>query len=240
MGGRDKVLAELATARSEGRVDHVAVLDADYDRIEDKLGDEPNVVWTDYHDLEVTLIASPALDKVLVELGSQEKCEKFEKEERCAVREALLSLGCELARLRWLSRRESLALTFRKQKADVFSYVDYHAFCDRASWEVDRREMVRVVLNFSLQHKLKADDLLARMDALPEIDSLQLCVGHDLVGLLSVGLRSKLGSHNRLSIEDLQERLRLAFERAHLERTEMYRSLRVWEQHNAPYRIFPD
>lgn len=97
-----------------------------------------------------------------------------------------------------------------------------------------------MVLNFSLKHKLKADDLLARMDELPEIDSLQLCVGHDLVGLLSVGLRSKLGSHNHLKIEDLQERLRLAFEQADLERTDMYRSLRDWEQRNAPYRIFPD
>ena len=68
-------------------------------------------------------------------------------------------------------------------------------------------------------------------------DSLQLCVGHDLVGLLMVGLRKNIGDRS-LTIEELEERLRLALHKEDLERTQMYQQLREWEQQNAPYRIF--
>lgn len=238
-GSRDKALTELHTVRVEGRGGFVAVLDADFDRLEGTLPEEPDVVWTDLHDLELMLIASPALDKVVVEACSRPKCEKLEAEEGCGVREALLSRGLEPARLRWLSRRDSLALTFRKRSPDgSFRYLDYAAFCDRVKWRLDLAVLVKTVLDFSSQHRIKPQDLVLRMKSLPEADAWQLCVGHDLVGLLSVGLRSKLGNRS-ISIEDLQERLRLAFERGHLEATGMFAALRRWERANAPFRVLP-
>lgn len=239
VGNRDKALAELRTVKAEGKGGFVAVLDADFDRVEDTLAGEPDVVWTDLHDLELMLIASPALDKVLVEACSRPKREKLEAEERCTVREALLSRGLQPARLRWLSRREKLALTFRKLSPDgTFSFLKYSAFCERTTWKLDVAKLVKTVLDFSTQHRLKPQDLLQRMSALPEVDAWQLCVGHDLVGLLAVGLSSKLGNRN-LQIEDLQERLRLAFEQSHLEATAMFAALRKWERDNTPFKLFP-
>jgi hypothetical protein len=239
-GGRDTALGELRTVRREGKGGFVAVLDADFDRVEATLQDDPDIVWTDLHDLELTLIASPALDKVLVEACSRTKREKLEAEEGCHVRDALLARGLEPARLRWLSRREGLALTFRKLSRDgTFQFLDYSAFCPRATWKLDVVELVNEVIHFSSQHRLKpqARDLMRRMRSLPDVDAWQLCVGHDLVGLLAVGLRSKLGNRT-LTIEDLQERLRLAFERGHLEATAMFAALRRWERDHPPFRIF--
>jgi hypothetical protein len=236
MGGRERVLAELAIVRSEGRTGFVAVLDADFDRAEGALTDDPDITWTDHHDLEALLIASPALEKVLVEVASRKKWEDFESAER-AIREALVERGVEIGRLRWLSRREGLKLTFRKGKDGDFHFLEYGKFCDRTAWKLEPAKLVKTVLDFSSQPKLDAADLLRKMKALPPVDAWQLCVGHDLAGLLAVGLRSKLGNRN-LSIDELQERLRLAFERAHLEATEMFAALRSWEQRNAPFRIF--
>lgn len=240
MGGREQALTELRTVVVEGKGGFVAVLDADFDRVDGSLPTDPNVVWTDVHDLEVHLIASRALDKVLIERGSRTKCDGFEAEEQRTVREALLARAVALGRLRWLSRRDALALTFRKSSGESFRYVDYGKFCDRSSWRVDEEKLVQEVLNFSVQPRLRVADLLERMARLPEVANeavLQLCVGHDLVGLLMVGLRSRLGSQN-YKMEELEERLRLAFERGDLEKTGMYQALRSWERDHPPFRIF--
>lgn len=234
MGGRAEALRELDTAGSEGKGGFVAVLDADFDRIEGRLAQHPNVIWTDLHDLELILIASPALDKVLIEIASRKKLDDFAAS--TPVREALLARAAVLAQLRRLSLREGLNLSFRRATKEGFKYLPYHDFCPRSSWELDPVQLVRAVLDFSQRHDLRPADLLARLDT-TEVDRWQLCVGHDVVGLLVVGLRSKLGSEN-FSIEGIQKDLRVAFEWQHLEQTGMYRDLRVWEARNAPHRIF--
>ncbi len=237
MKGRDLALRELETVQRESKGGFVAVLDADFDRVDGTLAVKPNVAWTDYHDLEVVLIASPALDRVLVEVASSNKVAEIEKAEGRSVRDILLAEGLGLARLRFVSRQRNLGLTFRKPSEGSFRYLAYSAFCDKATWKVDLAKLVQEVLNFSNQPKLKVPDLLDAMAGVQSSDSLQLCVGHDLVGLLMVGLRKNIGDRS-LTIEELEERLRLALHKEDLERTQMYQQLREWEQQNAPYRIF--
>ncbi len=239
-GGRDKALSILQTVRDEGKSGFVAVLDADFDRLEGSLLLDADIVWTDFHDLDLMLLSSPALEKLLFEVASRKKWQDFEAAERVTVREALLARGVEMGRLRWLSRREGLGLSFRKaEKGGTFRHVDHRKLCDDKTWKLNAAKLVKTVLDFSSDPRTVPGDLLSRMKALPDADPWQLCVGHDLVGLLAVGLRSKLGSRN-LDIEDIEERLRLAFERAHLEGTEMFAALQRWQQDNAPYRLFAD
>lgn len=237
MKGRDHALRELEVVQRESKGGFVAVLDADFDRVDGTLAVKPNVAWTDYHDLEVVLIASPALDRVLVEVASSKKIADFERAERRSVRDILLAEGLALARLRFVSRQRNLGFTFRKPSEGRFRYLAYSAFCDKATWKVDLAKLVQEVLNFSNQTKLKVPDLLDAMAGVQSSDSLQLCVGHDLVGLLMVGLRKNIGDRS-LTIEELEERLRLAFHKADLEQTQMYKQLREWERQNTPYRIF--
>lgn len=236
-GGRERALAELRSAGETGKRGVVACLDADFDRLDGTLANEAHVVWTDLHDLELVLIHSPALERLLIELGSPAKRADFERE-RGAVRDALLAHGVKLGRLRWLSKRQQLGLVFRKDKSGELTYLPYQDFCDLRQFTVDDQELVQMVLNFSNRHDLKANDLLVQMNALPEVDAGQLCVGHDLLGLLEIGLRKKLGSKNR-SREEIERALRLAFHRDDLERTEMFAQLTAWEAANAPFRLFP-
>ena len=238
-GSRDAALATLRTVRTEGKEVFVAVLDADFDRLDGTLPADADVVWTDLHDLETILLASPALDKVLVEVASRAKCRSLEVAEGRTVREALIARGLEMGRLRWVSRRGELSLTFRKAREDgSFNHVDHGKFCDRTTWTLDVAKLVKTVLDFSMDPRTLPADLLSCMKALPAADPWQLCTGHDLVGLLAVGLRHKLGSRKPLSIEDIEERLRLAFEQAHLERTGMFAALRRWELDHVPFRLF--
>jgi hypothetical protein len=153
------------------------------------------------------------------------------------VRDILLAEGLGLARLRFVSQQKKLALTFRKLSGEAFRYLPYADICDKATWKVVLPKLVQEVLNFSQRPDLKVPDLLKDIDGVQSSDSLQLCVGHDLVGLLMVGLRKHMGGRS-FTIEELEERLRLAFHKEDLERTEMYKQLREWEKQNSPYRIF--
>lgn len=238
MGGKAKVWETLRDAQSKSKVGFVAVLDADFERLDGTMIEDPDVIWTDLHDLETMLIHSPALEMVLGEHGSRERRDAFE--EKQSIREALLANALPLGRLRWSVRRRGLDLVFKKQQGKKFHYVDYHKFCDRGTWTVDIAAMIQKVLDFNNRHDLKVADLLQGMQALPEADPWQVVVGHDLVGILLLGLRSKLGNLTEMDIETLQKDLRLAFERAYLEKTAMYTALRAWEARHEGFCIFPE
>jgi hypothetical protein len=251
MDGRPKALAEIRAARSEKRPGILAILDADLDLADNSLVPEEGVIWTDLNDMEAMLIASPALEKVLAEVASKKKIGQFESR-GCTVREQILRHASTLGEFRLVARRRGLVLIFRKKAqrpgksdheegsngTDGFRYMGYGDFCNRADWAIDRLAMSKTVLNFSGRQDLNPETVSAdaAIEARTVADRWHLVNGHDAVGLLSVGCRKAIGNRN-LSIEELQERLRLASEGAHLEKTLMYKSLRDWEAANPTFRV---
>lgn len=55
----------------------LAIVDADFSILEGSIHTSSNLLITDDHDLEMMLIKSPALEKLLCEVGSDEKILKF-------------------------------------------------------------------------------------------------------------------------------------------------------------------
>jgi hypothetical protein len=215
----------------------LGVVDRDFDAMDGASLPSPNIVATDHHDLETMLICSPALDKILIELGSARKIRDFEQRAGHSVREALLERALPLGRLRWLSSRERLGLQFRKRGKDGLRRIDHGKFVKRSTWVMDPQAMVKVVLNFSSRHDLDSQELMDQMATLPsEHDPRQVCNGHDLIAILAIGLGGVLGSH-KPSLDELERQLRLAHEWNHLEATALYREIRGWEARNPPYRV---
>ncbi len=60
--------------------------------------------------------------------------------------------------------------------------------------------------------------------------------GHDLVCLLSLGLEKKFGRH-RVSAEDLERDLRLAFHLQDWRATALYRAVKAWESAHPGFLI---
>ena len=73
----------------------------------------------------------------------------------------------------------------------------------------------------------------------PEHDAWHVCCGHDLVELLSIGLRRVLGKNNESDVrrERLEQQLRLAYEEGYFLRTRLYASIQAWEQRNPPFKV---
>ena len=74
---------ELITRLNQNNIAGVlGLIDADFDHIENKEYNHDNLFLTDDHDLEMMLIKSPALEKILQELASEDKLKKLDREIR--------------------------------------------------------------------------------------------------------------------------------------------------------------
>ncbi|MBV9690846.1 MAG: DUF4435 domain-containing protein [Ktedonobacteraceae bacterium] len=211
----------------------LAIVDADFDVLEEKVSSSRNLLFTDTHDLETMMLKSPALDYVLDEFGSQGKMMAFVEKHGRSVRSALLECGLPVGYLRWASLRHNLFLAFEG--------LDFEKFVDRAKLTVDISQLIKTVKDKSQKQAIAEIDLHNKMEWLKSAshDPYHVCCGHDLVCILSLSLCKTVGSHNTKAVEPeiLEKLLRLAYERSFFSKTDLYAFILQWEETNPPFVV---
>ncbi|HYW20974.1 MAG TPA: DUF4435 domain-containing protein [Nodularia sp. (in: cyanobacteria)] len=207
----------------------IAIVDADFDRLPNSLYTSPNLFRTDTHDLETMLIQSAALEKVVSEFGSEEKIAQLNRD----IREVLISVGVLLGYLRWISQSDGLNLTFEG--------ITFSKFIDEKNWQLNEIKMIQEIKNKSRTFNLKDGDIQQRLNSKKSNnhDPWQVCCGHDLVEILSLGLRKAIGTNNAAEVEPnrLERNLRLAYEAVYFCQTQLYSEIRLWETKNQPFKV---
>lgn len=230
---KDFALTLLGILENSNVYGVLAIVDADFERLEKKLPQSPNILLTDTHDLETMLLQSPALTKLLAEFGSDNKLEEFVRRHGKCISLILVECGAPLGYLRWVSLKDALALTFEG--------ISFSGFIERETLFVDTTKLIKEVKNKSQKHALLDNALLKRMDELKkdEQDIWQVVCGHDLVCILSIGLCKALGSCDTKEVtpEIIERSLRLAYEHQYFQSTELYQSILNWEKSNPNYKI---
>lgn len=213
----------------------LAIVDADFDVLEGKVFVSPNIFLTDTHDLETMMLKSPALEKLLLEVGSETKLGEFVKSRGKELREALLEEGLHLGYLRWVSIRHGHALKFEGLK--------YSAFTNLVTLIINQSKLIKTVKDHSQKPQLLDQELQQQIEAIRDEkhDKWRVCCGHDLIGILSIGLRKAIGSRNSKEIEPeiIERNLRLAYESAWFRDTRLYASIMAWEGINGSFRVIP-
>ncbi|HEX9736985.1 MAG TPA: DUF4435 domain-containing protein [Thermoanaerobaculia bacterium] len=233
--GKDNVLEVMAILDADGFPGALGIVDADRSRLSGDLPPSENVLLTDGCDLESMLVHSPALDKVLAEVGSRDKIKRFEAEHGRSVRDHLAILARPVGALRHVSEREGLGLHFQE--------LTFSKFVER-DLTLDRVKLVRTVLarTHGQNSRLKEGELLEelrRIEDDPDVPSLDLSNGHDMARILSIGLRHALGSRKQLEVgvETIERELRLAYEKEHFQTSGLCAAIRSWERRNPPYVV---
>ncbi|BAZ33312.1 hypothetical protein NIES4074_58220 [Cylindrospermum sp. NIES-4074] len=229
---KDKAISTLAILEKENFAGVLAIVDADFSRLEGSLLASPNLLVTDYHDLEIMIIQSPVFDKVMAEFGSEGKIIEFAKD----IRSSLLETGKSLGYLRWVSLKENLALKF--EGLDV---KDFRIFIDDKTLTVNQLEMIKKVKNNSKKYSLREKDILEKLENLKDNthDPRQLCCGHDLIYILSIGLCKAWGTWDSREFkpEVLEKWLRVTYGELYFRSTQLYLSIQEWEKNNQPYQV---
>ena len=230
--GKNNAIKALSILEKENFRRVVAVIDADFSRIEQQIPDSNNLFLTDEHDLEMMLIKSAAFDKLLKERGSEEKIAAFPKD----IRETLLKLGQEIGKLRLLSLRNKLDLKFEG--------LNFSKFIDKKNLNlsIDIDKLIRSIKNHSQKLSLDEQQIKQDLSVISDEnhDPWQLCCGHDFISILAIALCKVLGTWNANDVkkEDWERELRLAYELSYFYQTQIYQLMVNWQSNNHPYQIF--
>jgi hypothetical protein len=228
---KNNAIAVLHILEKDNFAGVLAVVDADFDILEETVLLSQNLLLTDTHDLETMLLKSPALEKVLREHGSAEKIEIFTKAKD--IRQTLLESAKIIGYLRWASLKFNYCLKF-----EGLAFKD---FVDKETLALNKSDLIETVKNKSQKRKLDEQEITATMDSLKTDtqDMWQVCCGHDMISILSIALCKALGSCNSKQVEPnvLEINLRLAYDSAHFRETKLYKSIQTWEQTNKPFQV---
>lgn len=207
----------------------LGLIDADLDRIEGSQEGSQNLVMPECHDLMMMLVSSPALDRVLIEVGSRKKLETLEED----VLEALIERALPVGYLRLHSLREKLNLKFEGLR--------YSAWISRSSFEADTDELIRRVKNLSQRDDLSSHDLANAIAELhrSNYNPYEICNSTDVIEILSIGLRSVLGNGKarEVGVESLKSLLRVAYSVDHFRSSSLKKEIEKWENQNPEFQI---
>ncbi len=232
---RERALALLRILNSESFSGILAVVDADFGRVNGTIESDANLVFCDGHDLEMMLIRSQALERVISEHGSREKLQLFYADRNPpTVLAAFLARSCmPIGALVLTSLKNELALTF-----DGLPFSD---FIDKSTLELDLNKLVRSVMNKSNRHDPQLFMELSKSvgtELSVHCDAWEMSRGHDCVEFLAFALRSAIGTKKSktedrkpqsVNIGVLERELRLAFSEADFLCTELARAIIEWE-----------
>lgn len=227
--GKENAVAAIKALNNQGATGVLCIVDRDFEQVQGKSDNTPNLFKTDAHDVETMILLSPALDKVVREMGSQAKIRRNKdlgRDVRSDISNAAFPLG--IARL--YSLEKEVHIKFEDFK---YRYVG-------KKLEQDAGSMIKELLNHSRIFNVKADDFIEYYSEKKALfgEWAQVCCGHDLSVMLGKALQHLWGTldSKQATGNEVESKLRLAFEGDHLRSTDLYRELTQWARNNAPFR----
>jgi hypothetical protein len=217
----------------------LGIVDADFSHIDGQECNNPNLLRTDFHDIETMMIASEALDKIIKNFADIRELKKFEEDRGKKIRQILLDEGYYIAHIRKYSQKN--------KKGWDFKHLVFSNFISTKNLEINidlfHEDLKRN--NFDLRNENK-QHLLPRLyqefKKLPNPISenqWQLCNGHDLVRILFIGL-DIIFPHQKQKLYDyfvLERELRIAYYDNLFNSTILFSDIIKWERSNPPFII---
>lgn len=212
----------------------LCIVDSDFWRLDQCNPPSENILLTDGHDAETMILRTRALERLLLEYGSEGKIERFEQGcPRKSVRHVILEGAQKLGYLRWYSIKTGSNLCFQDLK--------FAAFVHKDTLDVCLNDLVQEVKNRSMRHDIDSKTLIDGATELrsPDHDPYEVCCGHDIVDLLAFALRHAIGScpPSGIKSDELERSLRLSYEWADFLNTSTYRDIISWSARNSDYKV---
>ncbi|MCI4407447.1 MAG: DUF4435 domain-containing protein [Sulfuricurvum sp.] len=221
--GKEKVIQALQILLTEGYSQVIGIKDADFDHLEETQAIE-NLFTTDYHDMEVSMIESDALQSLICEYAhTQSNNAEFLSNLKKNIYDSAITIGY----LRWFNHKQiSNKLLFKNldfkifvQQNDYQLNLDKEKLCARL---LDDSKKKNSALSIASQ---ELDDAILHLKTL-SADKLQICCGHDLTKLIALALG------NNLNGDKIESALRLSYSLDYFKKTNLYVSLMNWSSNS--------
>lgn len=198
----------------------VGIRDSDFIQLEEIEFNEENILLTDYHDIEMTIISHiPTLNALMFEYT------KAPVEQHLEIRDKVMKSIASLSCLKWLNFRENLKFQFRPGFQDLISFTDV---------DINIQEYISRVLSKSPNAQITDIEVLSKkIESLKALnpDFLQLTNGHDLLKAFAMYFREMEGQRG-LKGEQIESSLRMVYDKEAFSQTLLFQSLSEWQEKN--------
>ncbi len=238
--GNEKVIEILDILELRNFRNAVGVIDSDFRIILNKIPKNPNVILTETHDIETLIIKSPTFDYLTNLYVSKEKLDEFSTQIKNSFLEYILELAKPIALFRLMNEKENLQLRFKPELYDG-KPLKYNEFIDKdkfsfSGWE----KLITTVKNYYNQNPSlsisKTKEYLEKMSQ-NNFNLLELCNGHDITHILSIGFQKKIGSKN-IDAGEIDKTLVNSYDSSYFKKTELFKKLITWQTSNSHLNIF--
>jgi len=232
--GKSNALSALEMLEASGFPGILTIVDSDFWELD---GTEPpnrNVMVTDTHDLETMIVSSRALDVVLDEFGSARKMKLM----GTSVRQMLLKVAVPIGFIRWISSSKQENLSLRFKDMSLAAVIEIRGKTMRTDIDALLKELKSHSRNTPFDKrvvKIRLKKLLRDN----RHDPWHVCRGHDVVHILTIGLRDVFGNRHAKSItyEQIDRILRIAYGYAEFSQTKLYTAIKRWEETNPGFTV---
>jgi 5S rRNA maturation endonuclease (ribonuclease M5) len=234
--GKTNVLDSIAILNEREYKRALGIIDRDFSEIlKSKISIE-NVILTDYHDIEIAIIESPAFNVVLSSLGNQEKIKEIESNHKSNAKEIIFELSKDVGILKLANQLGNLGLVFKPAlpAGNPLNYSDFIDFKFMKFTSVD--DLLTTTINYSTnrskpQPKEYIKEKYTEVLKMGPYDYKHICNGHDFTFILQMALKKSFGSVS--PTECSQKRIELdlifAYDSRFFMTTTLYADIKKWE-----------
>lgn len=237
VNGRPNVIDVIKLVNERSKNDNtLGIIDIDFDNI---LGDKiqvDNVIGSDFHDIEISMLLSPTFDTITNLHCQEEKIIKVIRINNTTVLQYLLELTLPISTLKLANKVFNLGLVF-KPKNPEGELPDYGKCFNLDNMKfLGIEQLINLMINYS---RNKSEKLASQSEILEsykkieneKFDLLHISNGHDLIHLFQLCLRKVLGNYNRkqYTLKDIEQQIILGFDSSHFSETNVYSHIKIWE-----------
>lgn len=236
--GKQKVIKAIPIIKErKPNLKIFGIVDSDFYRLDDK-DINRDILITDTHDIETMMIKANALDNVVKEYANEVKLKDFFEKNDKNIRELLLESSIWIGYLLWISQK-GFPLSFKD--------LDFKKFIDNKNLKFNLECFIFEILGKNGNCQYDAQTLINKLKEVsdPAHDKWQVCRGHDMVKILSLGLQYIFGicDCKKLNEQDLHDiiesRLIEGYDLSDFIETELYNSIKIWEIENNQVTLNP-
>lgn len=228
---KDKLISALQILDHSKEQGVLGIADADYWHV-NKISPKKysnNLFVTDTHDIDTMILLSSALEKMLSEYARQSKLESLGK----SVRQILAESGVNIGYVRWVSEKHNHSIDFKD--------LCFYNFIDKSDLQVNTAKLYKEIKRNPKNKHIDVAKVISQVNTLVQLkeDKWNICQGHDLIEILTIGLKEVFGNHTNtiLNSDIVSRNLRLSCNLYHFLNTNLYASIEEWEKANSPFKV---
>ncbi len=231
---KKNVIDIIVLARRNGVSGVLGIVDADFDRLNNRAVVDQDICVTDYHDLELGILLSGVMNRLIAQYCDAGLLTAFlNRVAKASLIDAVLECASSVGVLRWVSSIRGLNLNFQQ--------LDFTVFMDRASLAVLQSDLIRVVVGNTRNCTATPSALATEMAKLfsRRPDLRQVSCGHDVSDVMSIALRHVVGKCVPAIAEarNIERMCRMAYAASDFAAGSVYLGIKAWETRNAPYTV---